>query len=106
MEPTAKLIQQKNELLAQLAALGPMRKGTLSEQYVKTTLKDGAPSRRGPYTVYTFKEHGQTASRRLSDHAQIACYREQIRHFPPLSRPERRTGPTRPAIGRSRGRGR
>jgi hypothetical protein len=81
MDPTAKLIQQKNELLAQLAALGPMRKGTLSEQYVQTTLKDGTPSRRGPYTVYTFKAHGRTLSQRLSDRARIALYREQIATF-------------------------
>jgi len=81
MNPTAKLVHRKNELLAQLAALGPMRKGTLNDQYVQTILKDGSPSRRGPYTVYTFKEHGQTLSRRLSDREQIACYREQIATF-------------------------
>ena len=81
MDPTAKLIQQKNELLAQLAALGPMRKGTLNEQYVQTILKDGTPSRRGPYTVYTFKQHGQTISRRLSDREQIASHRQQIATF-------------------------
>ena len=81
MDSTTKLIQRKNELLAQLAALGPMRKGTLNEQYVQTTLKDGSPRRRGPYTVYTFKEHGRTLSQRLSDRAQIALYREQIATF-------------------------
>jgi len=81
MNPSTKLNQRKSELLAGLAALGPMRKGTLSEQYVPTILKDGTPSRRGPYTVYTFKEHGQTVSRRLSDRAQIACHRQQIATF-------------------------
>lgn len=81
MDTTTTLIQHKNELLAQLAALGPMRKGTLNEQYVQTTLKDGTPSRRGPYTVYTFKQHGRTLSQRLSDRARIALYREQIATF-------------------------
>ena len=81
MDSTTKLIQRKKELLTGLAALGPMRKGTLNEQYVQSTLKDGTPSRRGPYMVYTFKEHGQTLSRRLSDRAQIACYRQQIATF-------------------------
>ena len=51
METTARLTQRKNELLAQLAALGPMRKGTLSDQYVETILKDGAQSRRGQVSV-------------------------------------------------------
>jgi len=81
MDTTARLTQSKNELLAQLAALGPMRKGTLSDQYVQTVLKDGSHRRRGPYTVYTFKERGQTLSRRLSDREQIARYREQIATF-------------------------
>ena len=81
MDSIAKLTQRKNELLAGLAALGPMRKGTLNDQYVQTTLKDGTPSRRGPYTVYTCKEHGRTLSRRLSDRELIACYREQIAAF-------------------------
>jgi hypothetical protein len=78
MDTTTRLIQRKNELLAQLATLGPMRKGTLNDQYVQTILKDGSQSRRGPYTVYTFKQHGRTISRRLSDRDRIACYREQI----------------------------
>lgn len=81
MDPATKLDARKHQLLAELAALGPMRKGTLNEQYVQTTRKDGTPSRRGPYTLYTFKERGQTVSRRLSDRAQIACYRQQIAAF-------------------------
>jgi hypothetical protein len=81
MDTPSRLIQRKNNLHDQLATLGPMRKGTLNEQYVQTILKDGSARRRGPYTVYTFKEHGQTVSRRLSDHAKIALYREQIATF-------------------------
>lgn len=81
MNPSAKLMHRKAELLQALAALGPMRKGSLSDQYVQTTLKDGRPTRRGPYTVYTFKEGGRTVSRRLSDRAQIALYRQQIAMF-------------------------
>jgi hypothetical protein len=81
MDPSTKLIQRKDQLHAQLALLGAMRKGTLSEQFVQTTRKDGTPSRRGPYTVYTFKQHGQTISRRLSDRTQIACFRQQIATF-------------------------
>jgi hypothetical protein len=81
MNPSAKLMQTKAELLQAIAALGPMRKGTLSDQYVQATLKDGTPSRRGPYTIYTFKEGGQTVSQRLADRAQIERYRQQIATF-------------------------
>ena len=59
----------------------PMRKGTLNEQYVQAILKDGSVRQRGPYMVYTFKEHARTVSRRLSDSAQVALYREQIATF-------------------------
>ena len=81
METLAKLTRQRNEILAQLAALGPMRKGSLSEQYVQTVLKDGSKSQRGPYTVYTCKENGKTLSRRLSRQDEVARYREQIATF-------------------------
>jgi hypothetical protein len=81
METQAKLTRQRNQILAQLATLGPMRKGSLSQQYVQTVLKDGAKSQRGPYTVYTCKENGKTLSRRLTRQDEVALYREQIATF-------------------------
>ncbi len=81
MDTTRRLIQRKNDILSRLATLGPMRKGTLTEQYVQVILKDGSARRRGPYTVYTFKENAKTVSRRLSDPDQIALYRKQIATF-------------------------
>ena len=39
MDSTTNLIERTNQLLSQLAALGPMRQGTLSEQYVQAILK-------------------------------------------------------------------
>jgi hypothetical protein len=81
MDSLIQLTRKKTDLLAQLAALGPMRKGSLTEQYVQATLKNGVQSQRGPYTLYTFKEKGRTVSRRLSDRDQIARYREQIDAF-------------------------
>ena len=81
MKNPSRLIQRKNNILEQLATLGPMRKGTLNEQFVQVVLKDGSTRRRGPYTVYTFKKDGKTLSRRLNDRAKIALYREQIATF-------------------------
>ena len=43
MDTASRLIQRKNDILARLATLGPMRKGTLNEQYVQVVLKDGSP---------------------------------------------------------------
>jgi len=82
MDPTRALEQRKTEILGQLAALGSMRKGSLTEQYLPTRRKDGTQTRRGPYTLYTFKERGQkTVSRRLGDPAQAQLYRQQITAF-------------------------
>jgi hypothetical protein len=81
MNPMTRLSQQKNEVLAQLAALGPMRKGSLTEQYVHVTLKDGSSTRRGPYTLYSYKEDGKTFSRRLTRPEERTLYAEQIAAF-------------------------
>lgn len=81
MNKSSRLLQQKNDILAQLAALGPMRKGSLNEQYLQATLKDGTQTRHGPYCVYTYKENGKTISQRLSRQDEVALYREQIATF-------------------------
>jgi len=81
MNPTTTLIRGKEGILAELAKLGPMRKGSLSEQYVDAVGRDGTKRRRGPYTLYTFKEKGRTVSRRLRGAEQVARYREQIAAF-------------------------
>ncbi|MGB4239702.1 MAG: DUF6788 family protein [Kiritimatiellia bacterium] len=58
--------QQRQAILAELARLGPMRRGSITDQYVETTGADGKPRRRGPYPVYTVKKEGHTVSRRLN----------------------------------------
>lgn len=53
-------------ILEELADLSDMRRGSICEQFVETTGRDGSKRRRGPYCVYTYKEKGKTVSRRLS----------------------------------------
>jgi hypothetical protein len=81
MNPFRQLTSRKDQILAELASLGPMRKGSVSQQYVEVVLKDGSVRRRGPYALYTFKEKGKTMSRRLRDAAEAAVYAEQIAAF-------------------------
>ena len=81
MNTTTSLEQKKKDILSQLAALGPMRKGSLTEQYVQTVLKDGSHGQRGPYTIYTFKHNGKTRSRRMRNPTEAALYRQQIAAF-------------------------
>jgi hypothetical protein len=51
------------------------------EQYFEKKRKDGSVVRLGPYTLYTYKEKGQTISRRLSSHSMIQCYKVEIGKF-------------------------
>jgi hypothetical protein len=81
MDSIAKLTKRRAEIVRQIAALPPMRRGTVNEQYLETVRKDGSRTKRGPYCVYTFKEKKKTLSRRLRDKAQAQLYREQIDAF-------------------------
>ena len=81
MDPIAKINKRRTEIVREIAALPPLRRGTVSEQYLETVRKDGSRTKRGPYCLYTFKEKGKTVSRRLRDKAQVQLYREQIDAF-------------------------
>lgn len=88
MKKTEKLTERKLGILKEIAALGPMRKGSLTEQFLETKRKDGTKTKRGPYLVYTFKEKGKTLSRRIKHGQEEKVYRKQIatfRHYQELS---------------------
>jgi hypothetical protein len=81
MKTIESLKKKKNTLLSQIVNLKDMRKGSLVEQYFEKKRKDGSVVRLGPYTLYTYKEKGQTISRRLSSHSMIRSYRVEIGEF-------------------------
>lgn len=70
--------KQRHEILAELANLQAMRRGSITEQYVESIGADGRPRRRGPYPVHTCKEAGRTVSRRLCRPELVAACREHI----------------------------
>jgi transposase len=79
---TAQLHVRRRQLLSQIEDLDQIRRGSITEQFVESVRQDGTKVRRGPYTLYSFKDKGgRTVSRRLSDPAQIAHYRSQIDAF-------------------------
>jgi hypothetical protein len=69
--------QRRREILAELAGLTRIRRGSVTEQYVETAERRGRVLRRGPYPLYSFKSKGRTVSRRLRGE-QAAVYRDQI----------------------------
>ena len=81
MTPMEKLETQRQRLLKELADLGPMRRGSISEQFVESRGRDGVKKQRGPYFVYTYKEKGKTVSRRLTGPEQVALCQRQIQAF-------------------------
>ena len=70
--------QQRNEIIAELARLPALRRGSITDQYVETVGPDGRTHRRGPYPVYTCKEAGRTVSRRLRRPELVEACREHI----------------------------
>ncbi len=81
MKTIESLREKKNTLLSRIVNLKDMRKGSLVEQYFEKKRKDNSVVRLGPYTLYTYKEKGQTISRRLSSHCVIECYKAEIGEF-------------------------
>lgn len=81
MAEIQQLRKQRNQLLDELRDLEEIRRGSIVEQYVVATRKDGGKRRRGPYVLYSYKEKGKTVSRRLTKEADIPLYQNQIDNF-------------------------
>lgn len=81
METSTQLIQQRELILRQIQSLGPMRMGTVREQYLPVRRADGSVGRRGPYLTYTYKHEGRTRGRHLRNSEQAELYRGQIENW-------------------------
>ena len=81
MSKLNELKQQRDEALKELEGLDEMRRGSVVEQFVESTRKDGTTVRRGPYVLYSYKEQGKTVSRRLRNVGEADLYRRQIQSF-------------------------
>jgi hypothetical protein len=81
MVPNEPLAVRRQAVLAELASLAEIRRGSVVEQYVEAVGAKG-PRRRGPYALYTRKDERQkTISRRLKSPQEVALYRRQIGDF-------------------------
>lgn len=72
------LEHQRQALLQQLSSLQQLRRGSLTEQFLRGQRKDGSPVKRGPYPLLTRKEGQKTVSLRLTDPELVPLYRQQI----------------------------
>jgi len=64
MEKTGAIQRRRREILAELAGLEQVRRGSVTEQFVEGRSRGGRPWR-GPYPIFTCKAGGKTVSRRL-----------------------------------------
>lgn len=53
------------EILGDLAAMGTLRRGQLTEQTYPVKGRDGRPRRQGPYYVLTWSDGGEKRTRRV-----------------------------------------
>jgi hypothetical protein len=98
MSQTSSLQQQFQELVGQLAQLGPMRRGSVAHRKLPYHRKDGSQGRRGPYCVYTFKQDGKTKSRYLASPEEEELFRAQIERFRSFQKISRRLVETSQAL--------
>ena len=64
-------------ILGDLAAMGPLRRGQLTEQAYTVRGKDGKPHRQGPYYVLTWSDGGKKMTRRIPAD-DVARVREEL----------------------------
>lgn len=81
MDELEQLRERRRTVLAELEGLEEIRRGSVVEQYVEGTRRDGSRVRRGPYLLYSYKEKGKTVSRRVREGQEAARLREQIQRF-------------------------
>lgn len=63
-----KLRQARREILARIALIEEMRRGSVTRQFLKVRRKgQPEPILTGSYALYTFKHRGRTVGRKLHD---------------------------------------
>jgi hypothetical protein len=89
MDNIRQLQQRLRQLTEEMGRLGPMRRGTLNEQfYEKTPKGEEGPVLQGPYYVLSRKVKGKTVSRRVprKEVEQVRREMQQYERFVELSR--------------------
>ena len=79
MDTVRQLERQRERILEQLRQIRSMRRGSISEQFLKVPHKGQAqPALRGPYYVLSRNEGGKTVSQRLTSPQQVRQARADV----------------------------
>lgn len=77
MSDHSEIMRRRRAVLDELGRLDSIRRGSVVEQYLTSTTRDGRRAKRGPYALYSLKRKGRTVSRRLRP-GEVDTFREQI----------------------------
>lgn len=72
------LEERREQILSEMQAMRSMRRGSITEQYLKDKRKKGQPVTRGPYYVFSRREDGRTVSRRLKPGPDLEQARREV----------------------------
>ena len=72
---------EKKSILKRISKIDSMRKGSISEQIIKTTKKDGTVKMNGPYLLLTTKgSDGKTVTESIPE-VKLDFYRQEIENY-------------------------
>jgi len=72
---------EKKHILHRMAQIESMRKGTISDQYIKTKLKDGSIKENGPYFILTSKnKDGKTVTESIPNES-LEFFKQEIENY-------------------------
>lgn len=73
------LERQRMEILKQMGQIRTMRRGTVSEQFLKVPHQGQAkPVERGPYFLWQYWDKGKPIRKRLRSSAEVAAARKEV----------------------------
>lgn len=73
------LERHRLDILRQMGSIRSMRRGSVSEQYLKVRHRGQAkPVLRGPYFLWQYWENGKPVRRRLSTEDEVAAARREV----------------------------
>jgi Family of unknown function (DUF6788) len=80
MNEISKIEARRKEILKEVGEMRSMRKGSVTEQFLRVPQKGKEPAMRGPYHTYTRKERGKTVGRRLKS-KEVERFKGDVKAF-------------------------
>ena len=80
MKEISEIESRRREILREVGKMRSMRKGSVTEQFLRVPQKGKESAIRGPYYTYTKKEKGKTVGRRLKS-TEVERFKDDVAAF-------------------------